>query len=61
LAFVNFSLTVTERMEGTAVVDMVEDMAQLLIVEPEKNAEYGCVEEFGSIPCEAMKLCSQDC
>jgi hypothetical protein len=36
LAFVNFSLTAMERMEGTVMVEVVEDEAKLLIVEPEK-------------------------
>jgi hypothetical protein len=61
LAFVNFLLTATERMEGTPVVEVVEDAAELLMVEPKKITEYGCVEEFSSIPCEAMNLCSQGC
>jgi hypothetical protein len=36
LAFVNFSLTAMERMEGTVMVEVVEDAAKVLIVELEK-------------------------
>jgi hypothetical protein len=34
LAFVNFSLMATERMEGMAVDELAEDAAEVLIVEP---------------------------
>jgi hypothetical protein len=34
LAFVNFSLAAMKRMEGKAVVEVVEDATELLIVEP---------------------------
>jgi hypothetical protein len=46
LAFINFSLTATKRMEGTAVVEMEKVAAELLIVELRKKIiEYGRMEE----------------
>jgi hypothetical protein len=46
LAFINFSLTATEGMEGTAVVEMEKVAAELLIVELRKKIiEYGRMEE----------------
>jgi hypothetical protein len=56
LAFVNFSLTAMERMEGTVMVEVVEDAAKVLIVELEKNAEYGWWRNLALILCGAMEL-----
>jgi hypothetical protein len=60
LAFINFSLTATKRMEGTAVVEMEKVAAELLIVElRKKSLSMDVWRKFSSIPCETMNLCSQ--
>jgi hypothetical protein len=45
----------TERMEGTAVDELAEDVVEVLIMVLEKNAEFGWWRNL-ALSCEAMEL-----